>query len=46
MCIAILKKQEAIVPKEQLKESFISNPDGSGYMFANNGNLTIKKRFL
>jgi len=46
MCIAILKKQEATVPKEQLKESFISNPDGSGYMFANNGNLTIKKGFF
>ena len=46
MCIAILKTEKAVVSKEQLEESFLSNPDGSGYMFANNGNLTTKKGFF
>ena len=30
MCIAILKTEKAVVSKEQLEESFLSNPDGSG----------------
>lgn len=46
MCIVILKKKNAKISKEKLAESFKNNPDGSGYLFAKNGNLTIKKGFF
>ena len=46
MCIAILKKDGVNVPQSQLEESFMSNPDGSGYLFANNGKLSVKKGFF
>ena len=46
MCIVIVKTEKTDIPKEQLKESFDNNQDGSGYLFAMNGNLTIKKGFF
>ena len=46
MCIVIVKTEQTDIPKEQLKESFDNNRDGSGYLFAMNGNLTIKKGFF
>ena len=46
MCIVIVKTEKTDTPKEQLKESFDNNRDGSGYLFAMNGNLTIKKGFF
>tara|TARA_X000001382_G_scaffold61932_1_gene42620 strand:+ start:208 stop:972 length:765 start_codon:yes stop_codon:yes gene_type:complete len=46
MCIVMLKKEKAEVSKKQLEKSFSNNPDGSGYLFARNGNLTIKKGFF
>ena len=46
MCIVIVKTEKTDIPKEQLKESFDNNRDGSGYLFAMNGNLTIKKGFF
>ena len=46
MCIVIMKKRDARVSKKQLKESFDNNPDGAGYLFAKDGNLTIKKGFF
>lgn len=46
MCIAILKKEKATIKKSQLEESFNSNPDGSGYLFAKDGRLTIKKGYF
>ena len=46
MCIVIVKTEKTDIPKEQLKESFDNNRDGSGYLFAMNGNLTIKKVFF
>ena len=46
MCIVIVKTDRTDIPKEQLKESFDNNRDGSGYLFAMNGNLTIKKGFF
>ena len=46
MCIVIVKTDRTDIPKEQLKESFDNNQDGSGYLFAMNGNLTIKKGFF
>ena len=46
MCIVIVKTEKTAIPKEQLKESFVNNRDGSGYLFAMNGNLTIKKGFF
>ena len=46
MCIVIVKTEKTDIPKKQLKESFDNNRDGSGYLFAMNGNLTIKKGFF
>ena len=43
MCIVMLKKQDGKVSKKELKQSFDSNPDGSGYLFAKDSNLTVKK---
>ena len=46
MCIVILKDKDGQVSKKDLKQSFDNNPDGAGYLFAKNNNLTIKKGFF
>ena len=46
MCIVMLKKQDGKVSKKELKQSFDNNPDGSGYLFAKDSNLTVKKGFF
>ena len=43
MCIAIFKPRNVSIKKKVLKECWISNPDGAGYMFAKDGKITIKK---
>ena len=46
MCIAILKKNGHEISKQTLKNCFDSNPDGAGFMFADNGSLFIHKGFM
>ena len=46
MCIVILKDKDGQVSKKDLEQSFDNNPDGAGYLFAKNNNLTIKKGFF
>lgn len=45
MCIAVYKPKGKKITRATLKECWKSNPDGGGYMFANNGNLRITKGF-
>jgi len=46
MCIVILKDKHGEVSKDHLQNSFDNNPDGAGYLFANNGLITLKKGFF
>ena len=46
MCIAIMSRAGAVVPKEHLEESFRCNPDGAGFMYADNDQLHIQKGFM
>ena len=46
MCIAILKPQGKQIKKSTLKECFISNPDGSGFMFNQDNSLHIFKGYM
>lgn len=46
MCIAILSPQDVVVPYDHLQESFDSNPDGAGFMYAENDQLIIEKGFM
>ncbi len=47
MCIIILK-QKGIQPpsKKTLKTCFANNPDGAGFMYWNNGKVSIEKGFM
>ena len=46
MCIAIYKPEEKIIPYNTLKECYDSNPDGAGFMYAEDKQLHIKKGFF
>lgn len=46
MCIAIYKPEGKIIPIETLKECYRSNPDGAGFMYAQNKRLHIEKGFF
>ena len=46
MCIAIYKPEEKIISKATLQECYSSNPDGAGFMFADNKQLNIEKGFF
>tara|TARA_R100000278_G_scaffold112752_1_gene90659 strand:- start:492 stop:1247 length:756 start_codon:yes stop_codon:yes gene_type:complete len=46
MCIAILKPANKSVKKKNLRESFLNNKDGAGYMYSKDGILNIYKGFF
>ena len=46
MCIAIYKPEDKIIPKKTLIECYDSNPDGAGFMYAENKKLHIEKGFF
>ena len=46
MCIAIYKPEGKVLPIETLKECYTSNPDGAGFMYAENKKLHIEKGFF
>ena len=46
MCIAIYKPENVEIPKETLETCFENNPDGAGYMFAEDKKLHVRKGFF
>jgi hypothetical protein len=46
MCIAIYKPENKIISKATLQECYSSNPDGAGFMFADDKQLNIEKGFF
>lgn len=47
MCIVIVKPEKEKLPSESiLKNCFDSNPDGAGFMYAENGQVHISKGFM
>lgn len=46
MCIAIYKPEGKIIPYNTLKECYDANPDGAGFMYAENKQLHIQKGFF
>jgi len=46
MCIAILKPEGEILTKDTLRTCFNNNQDGSGFMFAKDGELIMEKGFF
>jgi len=46
MCIAIYKPEGKIISKETLKECYTCNPDGAGFMYAEDKKLHIQKGFF
>lgn len=46
MCIAIYKPADKILSEATLKECYDANPDGAGFMYAQNKKLHIEKGFF
>ena len=46
MCIAIYKPADKILSQETLTECYDSNPDGAGFMYAQDKKLHIEKGFF
>ena len=46
MCIAIYKPEDKILSEATLKECYDANPDGAGFMYAQNKKLHIEKGFF
>jgi glutamine amidotransferase len=46
MCIAIYKPEEKIISKATLQECYSANPDGAGFMFAEDKQLHIQKGYF
>ena len=46
MCIAIYKPEGKIIPYATLKECYDANPDGAGFMYAEDKKLHIEKGFF
>lgn len=43
MCIAIYKPKGKTIPYDYLEEGYFNNPDGSGFMFTENGKINVVK---
>lgn len=46
MCIAIFKPEGKILSNETLLQCWDSNPDGAGFMYADGGEVKIKKGYM
>jgi len=46
MCIAIYKPEGKVISKDTLLECYDGNPDGAGFMYAQNKKLHIEKGFF
>ena len=46
MCIAIMKSENKKISKTTLQRCYESNPDGAGFMFAADKELTVKKGYF
>ena len=46
MCIAIYKPEDQVISKAALKRCFEANPDGAGFMFAEDNKLHIHKGYF
>lgn len=46
MCIAILRKPNAEIPEHFLRNGYENNEHGAGFMYAQNGQLIIKKGYF
>jgi len=46
MCIAIYKPEDKVLSQETLTECYDSNPDGAGFMYAQDKKLHIEKGFF
>ena len=46
MCIAIMKSENKKINKATLKRCYDANPDGAGFMYAENKELTVKKGYF
>lgn len=46
MCVAILSPENVTIPESHLKRSFEVNPDGAGFMYAEDNQLHIEKGFM
>ena len=46
MCIAIMKSENKKISKTTLQRCYDANPDGAGFMFADNKELTVKKGYF
>ena len=46
MCIAIMKSENKKISKSTLQRCYDANPDGAGFMFAENKELTVKKGYF
>ena len=46
MCIAIMKSENKKINKATLKRCYDANPDGAGFMFAENKELKVKKGYF
>ena len=46
MCIAIMKSENKKISKTTLQRCYDANPDGAGFMFAENKELTVKKGYF
>ena len=46
MCIAIFKAEKKRISKASLEMSFMNNPDGAGFAFANGGRVHIRKGYM
>lgn len=47
MCIVVYKPKDRLMPSEDiLRECFVRNPDGAGYMFPEDDKVVIKKGYM
>ncbi len=46
MCIAIMKKEGSVITADTLWNCWQSNPDGAGFMYAEDGKLHMEKGFM
>ena len=46
MCIAIMKSENKKINKATLKRCYDANPDGAGFMFADNKKLNVQKGYF
>ena len=46
MCIAIMKSENKKINKATLKRCYDANPDGAGFMYAENKELTVQKGYF